>query len=84
MVIQYVSIFIEVLIAVLGLLIVFQKKKIYGWGIFLTFAIYIIYDLAKLNVFIIFDAYLYLLFFIASISALWAVFEIYRGGKKRK
>jgi len=84
MVIQYVSIFIEVLIAVLGLLIVFQKKKIYGWGIFLTFAIYIIYDLAKLNVFIIFDAYLYLLFFIASISALWAVFEIYRGGNKRK
>jgi predicted membrane protein len=84
MVIQYVSIFIEVLISVLGLLIIFQKKKIYGWGIFLTFAIYVIYDLAKLNVFIIFDAYLYLLFFIASISALWAVFEIYRGGKKRK
>ena len=81
---QYISIFIEALIAILGVLIVFKRKKIYGWGIFLTFGIYMIYDLAKMNVFIIFDAYLYWLFFIATISALWAVFSIYREGRKKK
>ncbi len=83
MIIQYISIFIELLIAILGLLIVFHKKKIYGWGIFLTFGIYVFYDLAKLLGWNISDTLLYGSFFVASVSALWAVFEIYKGGKRK-
>ena len=41
---QYISIVIEAIVAILGLLIVFNKKKKYGYGIFITFAIYVIYD----------------------------------------
>ena len=82
MVIQYFSIVIEFLIAVMGLMIVFKKKKIYGWGIFATFGIYVFYDFAKLLNWNISSNILYGLFFIATLSAWWAVFKIYKGGKK--
>ena len=45
---QYLSIAVEALIAVLGLLIALPKKKAYGWGLFLTFTIYVFYDLSRL------------------------------------
>ncbi len=54
-----------------------QKKK-YGYGIFLTFAIYVFYDLAKLVNYSINSDILYGIFFIASLSALWAVWMIYK------
>lgn len=80
--IQYLSIFIEVVIAILGLIIVFKKKKFYGWGIFLTFAIYVFYDFAKLVNYNINSDILYIIFFIASLSALFAVWMIYKERKK--
>ena len=83
--IQYVSIIIELIIAIIGLLIVFQKKKTYGWGIFVTFGIYVFYDLSKMISFSINPDLLYGLFFIASLSALWFVIMIFkekRGSKK--
>jgi hypothetical protein len=79
---QYVSIVIEVIVAILGLMIAFQKKKNYGYGIFLTFAIYVFYDLSKQIGWSINSSLLYVLFFIASISALWAVYIIYNQKKK--
>jgi len=80
---QYFSIVIEVLIAILGLLIVFKKKKSYGWGIFLTFFIYAFYDSAKLINWHISLKILYTLFFIGTASAFWTVFNIYKEGKKK-
>jgi hypothetical protein len=81
---QFVSIIIELIIAMLGLILVFKKKRNYGWGIFLTFAIYIIYDVANMGGWIINSDLLYGLFFIASISALWFVVVIYRDKKNKK
>lgn len=81
--IQYVSIIIEILIAIMGLLIAIKKKKILGWGIFATFGIYVFYDFARLMAWNISNAVLYSLFFIATVSAWWAVYQIYKGGKKK-
>jgi len=81
---QYLSILIEVVIAILGLMIVFKKKKNYGWGIFLTFAIYVFYDYAKLTNLKTSANILYIMFFIASLSALWAVWMIYKDKQKNK
>ena len=78
---QYLSILIEVAIASMGILIVTKKKKKYGWGIFLTFFIYVFYDLSKLIALNIPSPLLYSLFFIATVSALWAVWKIYSEGK---
>jgi hypothetical protein len=80
--IQYISILIEVIIAIIGLMIVFQKKKNYGWGIFLTFAIYVFYDFAKLVNYNISLDILYLIFFIASLSALIALWMIFKDKRK--
>jgi len=82
MVIEYVSILIEVVIAILGLLIVFKKKKKYGWGIFITFLIYVLYDSSKLITLNISGTLLSILFFIASLSALYSVWCIYKEKKK--
>ncbi len=82
--IQYVSIVIEAFIAILGLLITLQKKRTYGWGIFLTFGIYVFYDFAGLINLNVSSNILYGSFFVATVSALWAVFSIYKEGRKRK
>jgi hypothetical protein len=83
-ILQFASIIIELIIAALGLIMVFKKKKKYGWWIFLTFAIYIIYDVANIGGWVINQDLLYALFFIASISALVFVIVIYREKKNKK
>jgi len=87
MLIQYISIAIEFLIAIIGLLIIFQRKKIYGIGIFITFAIYAFYDFVRLSNIEISNELMYGIFFIATASAFWFVSKLYYkkdGVKKRK
>jgi hypothetical protein len=52
------------------------RKKAFGWGILITFGIYTFYDMAKYVPLPISQNLLYLLFFIASVSAFWAVWKI--------
>jgi hypothetical protein len=80
--IQYLSIIIEVIVAILGAMIFFQKKKKYGLGIFLTFAIYVFYDFAKLVGYSVSSDVLYAIFFVATVSALVAVWMIYKEKKR--
>lgn len=75
---QYLSIVIEVLIAVLALMILFKKKKQYGLCFAITFGIYVFYDLARLMAWNISANLLYISFFIASVSALWGMWELYK------
>jgi len=80
--IQYISIIIEAIIAIIGLLLVFQKKKIYGFGFFITFGIYVFYDLVRLNNYNLNETFLQILFFIASVSILFSIIKIYNENKK--
>jgi hypothetical protein len=75
---QYVSIIIEAIVAILGLVIVFNKKKNYGWGIFLTFTIYVFYDFAKFMNYTISSDVLTALFLVASLSMLWVAWVLSR------
>ncbi|MFA5258491.1 MAG: hypothetical protein WC979_04130 [Candidatus Pacearchaeota archaeon] len=81
---QYVSIVIETIIAIMGLILVFKKNKNYGYGIFLTFAIYVFYDYAKLASLSVSTNVLYSMFFIASLSALWAVWRMYKENNRKR
>jgi ABC-type transport system involved in Fe-S cluster assembly fused permease/ATPase subunit len=74
---QYISIVIEAIITILALMILFKKKKQYGLCFAITFGIYVFYDLARLMVWNISPTVLYLSFFIASVSALWGMWELY-------
>jgi predicted membrane protein len=75
---QYLSIILEICIAVMGVLISLNRKKLYGWGIFLTFIIYVFYDFSKLADMNMSPGVLYSLFFIATVSMLLSVIGIYK------
>ncbi|MFH1387222.1 MAG: hypothetical protein ABIH50_06120 [bacterium] len=76
---QLISIAIEALVLILGLMLALGKKKLYGWGFVITFGIYVIYDLARDN-FIplsIPSIFLSVLFLVASISMLLTALFLY-------
>lgn len=73
---QYFSIIIEAIVAIIGLLIYIQKKKVLGIGIFVTFAIYVFYDFIRLQGIQISGDILYALFFVATVSALYFAYKI--------
>ena len=75
---QMISILLELAVMTLGVLIALSKRKIYGWGITLTFAIYVFYDCAKLFAFSLNPHVLSGIFFTATLSILWAVYLLYR------
>lgn len=74
---QYVSILIELVIALLGIAMIY-KKKYYGWFFLITFGIYVFYDFAKLNSISINLDILYVSFFIATLSALTLAWKVYK------
>jgi hypothetical protein len=76
-----ISLAAEVLVAVLGLMLAIARKKDFGWGIALTFSIYVFYDLVRFLALPVSNEIIGSLFFIASISVLWAVWRIYEEAK---
>ncbi|MCX6287466.1 MAG: hypothetical protein NTY96_10155 [Bacteroidetes bacterium] len=75
---QNVSILLELAVAILGLLIWLQKKKSYGAFIFITFLLYMVYDASRLWNLAIPELILRLLFAVASLSILLAVWKLYK------
>jgi hypothetical protein len=45
---QLIATLIELVIAGVAVLIATQKKKVYGWFIALTFALFVVFDLARI------------------------------------
>jgi len=76
---QYVSILIELVIAILGIIMIY-KKKVYGWFFLITFGIYVFYDFIKLKGIAVNLDVLYIFFFIATLSALFLAL----GASKKK
>lgn len=72
---HWASIVLEAVIALLGIKLVSQQKS-YGWGIFITFTIYVFYDISKYLSLDISPNLLYIFFFVASISAFLAVWNL--------
>lgn len=74
---QFVSIALEVVIAVIFAMIALRGKT-YMFGLALTFAIYVFYDLARQFAWDISPAVLFGGFFIATVSALYSAVKLYR------
>ncbi len=75
--IHLVSILLELVVALLGVMLAVSKKKRYGWFIALTFILYVFYDLAYFLSLQIPQDLLYYLFFVATLSILWAIWNIF-------
>ena len=75
---QNISILHELAVTILGLLIWLQKKKSYGAFIFLTFILYMVYDISRHWDLAIPEAVLRIVFAVASLSILIAVWKLYK------
>lgn len=82
-IIQPVSILIEAAIVVLACMLATRRHQRWGWFLAVTFAIYVLYDTARFMSLAIPADILAVLFFVASISALWAVWQAYSGYPER-
>lgn len=73
-----ISIVLEAVIAGLFLRTSMKKGKSYLYGITLTFAIYVVYDLIRLFAWNISGNILQASFFIATLAALYTAWKIYK------
>ena len=76
-ILQPVSIGIEVILVLLGIAIAVRKKKCYGWFIAITFAIYVIYDSVLYAGVQVSQDVLAGIFFIATLSILIGIWQLY-------
>ena len=74
------SIALELAVAVVAMLAA-VKGRPYLYGLALTFAIYVLYDLGRLFGWNVEKGILSVLFLVASASALYAVWGLYREGR---
>jgi len=68
----------EAIIVIMGLGISIRNKQTYGWGISLTFGIYVFYDLARNLNWEISSTVMTVSFLVATISALVAVYFLFK------
>jgi len=76
-----ISVIMKLAIVLTGFKIATKKNKKYGWGIVLTFAIYVLYDVSNFLNLKIYQDLRYIIFFVATFSILWAVWQIYKDVK---
>jgi hypothetical protein len=83
---QIISIILEAIIVIISLMVAIKNKKGYGYGFALTFFIYVVYDSVREFNLVINSLIVYILFFIATISILISVLDLYLNTriKKRK
>jgi hypothetical protein len=72
-VLQVLAVVIECMVALGGVRLATRGKKFYGWWIALTFALYVLFDAKRLGVIPISEGTSAVLFFIASLSILYAI-----------
>jgi len=75
-IIQLLSILVEAVIVFILLYAAIHKQRVCAWGMAITFSIYVFYDLANLFNWNVPQSILTPAFFIASVSALWAVLKM--------
>ncbi len=79
---QLCSIAIEIVIAIVAVVIAAKRQKPFGWFVALTFALYVIFDLSRLNLIPLAPGGMSGLFLVASLSMLGAVWLMYRERKE--
>ncbi|MFW5746684.1 MAG: hypothetical protein ACOCWQ_04010 [Nanoarchaeota archaeon] len=80
MVLQFISIALEA--AIVGIALMAARKRRYIYGIALTFSIYVFYDMTHLFEMQISKSVLRVVFFIANLSMLMAVWKLHKSNGK--
>lgn len=77
-IIQLVATLTEVIIALAAFLIAWKKKKQYGWFIGITFALFVLFDLARIFALEVSAERHALVLLVACLSMLYAVYLIWK------
>lgn len=75
---QILSILVEIIIVIVAIKTAQLKKKSYAYGFAVTFAIYVIFDSVREFRVQVPQSLLDILFLIATVSALWAMWKLYK------
>jgi len=75
---QIIAVLIEVVITVIAVLIATRRQKIYGWGIAVTFGLFILFDAIRIFALPVPEAAQALSFLVACGSMLYAIWLMYR------
>ena len=75
---QIIAVLIEVVITVIAVLLATRRQKIYGWGIAVTFGLFILFDVIRIFALPVPEAAHALSFLIACGSMLYAIWLMYR------
>jgi hypothetical protein len=81
-IIQLIATLTEVVIALIAFLIGWQKKKLYGWFIAVTFGLFVVFDLARIFALEVAADKYALLLLIACLSMLYAVWLLWKGERE--
>jgi len=77
-ILQLVATLVELVIAVAAVLIAVQKKKAYGWFIAFTFALFVVFDLARIFALDIPADLHALILLVACLSMLYAIWLVWK------
>ena len=77
-ILQLVATLVELVIAVAAVLIAVQKKKTYGWFIAFTFALFVVFDLARIFALDIPADLHALILLVACLSMLYAIWLVWK------
>ena len=72
---QLLSIVLELVIGIISVITAVRGRK-YMFGLAFTFFVYVLYDLSKIYPLGMIDSWAPVLFFLATLSALWSVWSI--------
>ena len=75
---QLLATLFEIIVALIAVLIATGKKKTYGWFIALTFALFVVFDLARIFALNISADVHSLILLLACLSMVYAVWLIYK------
>ena len=75
---QIIAVLIEVVITVIAVLIATRRQKLYGWGIAVTFGLFVLFDAIRIFTLPVSDAAQALSLLVACGSMLYAVLLMYR------
>jgi hypothetical protein len=76
---QIIAVVLEAAVAVIAVLIATKKKKAFGWGIAITFWLFVLFDIFRIFNLPMPESFHAFIFLVACASMVYAIWLIYEG-----
>jgi len=76
---QLVAVVLEAVVTVIAVIIATKKKQVYGWGIAITFGLFVLFDIFRIFSLPMPESFHAFIFLVACASMVYAVWLLYDG-----